>query len=64
MLDLNCKPAPVREGWLNIYPGNVLGVRLFATREEALKASEIAKPVPVGYVVACIKVQYTEGEGL
>lgn len=52
------KPAPVREGWVNIYNCKPTRIVLHETKEQADEnALNLNR-------IACIKIQYMEGEGL
>jgi hypothetical protein len=64
---------PVREGWINLYPQPskeyispavaYTGTSVFSTREEADRRGNRYNH-PQGNRLACIKIQFTEGEGL
>lgn len=52
--------VPVKhEGWLNIYPTNGIEGYFYKTKEEADNAASI-----IMKRIACIKIEFTEGEGL
>lgn len=54
-LNLRDKPRKIK-GWVNVYPERV-GAHLYSTKEHADRCADPRR-------IACIPIEYTEGEGL
>ena len=58
-LKYNLRNTPVvHEGWINVYPNNGMMGPLHSTKASAILAGDSDRKI------ACIKIKYTEGEGI